>query len=237
MTDPQKKLSGKEKFDLAEKTLVQTLNGLNFRTDVIGEYFLSIEKENRRTLLLLQKIEHGVDEFGRPKGIFKRPIAPTFGPTGRTVAGIEVWDLNPNSNSDDRQLLRASKTALEAFIGLVGTIFTLDRNAIKTNGLRLHRSVITDKGNRSKLEVIQLCFLQMLAHDNQIEPRHFQYFREAVSYLRKRLEATRIELYLHNQPTYTEEIRHADLFIKILEQRVKMWDKTPLTKRPLKKKS
>lgn len=96
--------------------------------------------------------------------------------------------------------------------------------AINVNGTRLDWAFINQKENDEVCEIIQNCFLQLLAPGKDVEQRHFADYRRVVKYMRNVFELTRMELHLSGQPTYTPELKHVNLFIKLLEERIKVWD-------------
>lgn len=224
MKNLKKNLSGDEKLNLAKDTLFDVLLGLGFQLDLIGEFLVHLYQRNNETLALLEKIEHGIDKYG----------VRTLAPTGQIVMGMEVWGLNPRAAQ--RSTVRSIQTTTE----IIGQYFITRhlKNLFpgkKQEQSKLVESMIKDKGNAEALEVVQTCFLQIIAFRDQVDHKHIDEFRSIARYLRSQVEVSRMELHFSGQPTYPREIMHVDLFLKILEARVKVWDNA--AKQPTRKRT
>lgn len=200
MKSQEKPLSGQEKLELAETTLLEALHSLNFNIDLLGRFIWSLHDKEQKIYKLLCKIEHGVD-----KNTMNRN--------------------NDHKQQDYNRILLRSKMSLNrAFWQRVGTFF-ICRNKLESTSRPIIESTILGPGNKSIRDIIQLCLIQMIAHDRQISQSDFEDYRYFLKYMRRELELNRMELALANQPNYPVAIKQVDLFIKIFEERVNIWDK------------
>lgn len=200
MKNDEKRVSNEEKLRWAQATLAQVLTALGLNGGHICAFLLSVHEGAERTTKLLEAMEHGVQK--NATGALK--------PTGKRVCGFQVWDFDPR----DQQRWEVEMLQHKLFF-----IWSSLRLAMRQEMDEIHA---TEKKLR---EVGQLCIIQMLAGSNQIEGKDMDRFRNMAKYLRGQLEVARVELHLAGEPTYSQPIRHADSFIKMLEERVAIWDK------------
>lgn len=186
-----------------QKLRPQVLTALGLNCDYVCEFLRSVHNRGERTIKLLEAIEHGVQK--NATGALK--------PTGKTVCGLQVWDFDPRDEQRwEVELLQHNVFFVWCSIRL-GMVQQRLQQTEEIHG--------TEKELR---EVGQLCFIQMLAGSNQIEEKHSGRFRAMAKHLRNQLEVARMELHLAGEPTYSKPIQHADSFIKMLEERVTIWD-------------
>lgn len=79
-------------------------------------------------------------------------------------------------------------------------------------------SIIKAKHLNKGRKMLTVSLLYLTGTDESFrDPQHFAYFRRLISYWRKGLETIRFTHFLAGQPSYTVDIRHADLFLKVIE--------------------
>ncbi|MBT1698257.1 hypothetical protein KK083_15295 [Fulvivirgaceae bacterium PWU4] len=187
-------LSGREKLELAEKTIIQILEQFHFVGHTLSKFLYTVRKREKDTFFILEKIDGGINKW--PSGSMRSDI--------------------------DRALARVDRMNLTQVPSMIGAF--LMGKGTKVNGCRLNAEDVKGDGAKEARDILQLCFIQMIALDSQVESKHFQEYRSVVKLLRNALELSRMELHLNNLPTYTPPIKQADLFVWILEERVRIWD-------------
>jgi hypothetical protein len=209
----------KGKSDLAKEALKSALFNLNFPLEAVSKFISNIRQEENNTMAVLEKIEHGIDKWGS-----KSARMGGFKPTGKSLHGMEIWDYVEGDYTKFNQ--RMAVASIQTDLSFLGSICMLisHQNDSLVNSALLTDSIVTDEKHKESREVVQLCIIQLLAMDKEISEQDFKEYRGIVKYLRNRLEVSRMQLHLTGQPTYPTDVMRVDLFIKILEERVKVWD-------------
>lgn len=195
-------LTGKEKLELAEKTILQLLARLGFRANIIGDFIMNIYDTDKKKLDLLNKIEHGVDKYSYTS------LQPEW---------VEVR----GEGRPDRWTQRNMLINIGNHIFIIGCVFLSENDETKIDSTKLNASIIEDKKNRKTLDAITSCFIQLIALAGDISETDLLIFLGIVKKMRNHLEVTQMELHLANQQTYPPEIKQVDLFLRILENRIK----------------
>lgn len=206
-------LSKEEKKKLAEKYLFNALSYFRFNFNTLVEFFKHLDTEHKSQTKIIDSIEGG---YSRYKSLYSKSIVGEWG----DYYIIDTKKLEKSRMEQECGLRRQAtiqNTSLMRIL-LETMKWCTEWDPFTRDRVKVNRSILTHKKHKNNRDIIRLAAVQVLLFGEQMQHKDVIEFRKfLVPYWRKSLETLRMSLHLMGKSTYTENIRQADFFIRILE--------------------